>query len=258
MKLERFSWKTIVALPIGLLGGILLLTLTSKDSVWHDIGAILSTSITMSLIFQFWFLKDLLRDLFHDVRSAEHWSRSGVSGFFLNFHDVRWDDLFEKSDRLSLIVAYARTWSNTHQAQLTKFVSAPGRSIEVVLPDPSSDESMAEYGRRFNVSPDEIISRVREAIGFFKRLGESAHRQSTVTIYLFRRTFQLSFYRFSHGAVIASYSHRRERGGIITLLADRGGELYRWTGDEWNHITSDADCQEYNDNDSIAAQSQAR
>ena len=36
---------------------------------------------------------------------------------------------------------------------------------------------------------------------------------------------------------VASYSHRRERGGIITLLADRGGDLYEWTGDEWDQIT---------------------
>ena len=102
---------------------------------------------------------------------------------------------------------------------------------------------MAEYGRRFNISPDEMISRVTEAIDFFKRLGESANQESTVTIYLFQRTFQLSFYQFSQRTVIASYSHRRERGGIITLLADRGGELYKWAGDEWDQITSDAECK---------------
>ncbi|MCY4485093.1 MAG: hypothetical protein OXC12_19660 [Spirochaetaceae bacterium] len=245
MKLERFAWKTIVALLVGLVGGILLLVLASRDTLLHDIGAILTTSVTMSLIFQLWLLKDLLRDLFDNVRSAEHWSRSGVRGFYTNFHGVPWDDLFEKSDRLSLMVAYARTWRNTHQTELTDFVSVPGRSIEVILPDPSSDTSMAEYGRRFNTSSDEISHRVTEAIEFFKALGRNAHQQSRVTIYLFQRTFQFSFYRFSQGAVIASYSHRRDRGGIITLVADRGGDLYRWAGDEWDQITSDSECQEY-------------
>ena len=92
-----------------------------------------------------------------------------------------------------------------------------------------------------------MTSRVEEAIEFFKELGNSANQNSAVTIYLFQRTFQFSFYRFSQGAVVASYSHRRDRGGIITLLADRGGELYGWTGDEWNQITSDDECQEYRD-----------
>ena len=239
MKLERFSWKTIIALLVGLLIGVLLLVFGKRDSFLHDVGAILSTSVTMSLIFQLWLLKDLLKDLFNYVRSADHWTRSGVSGFYLDFHDEKlpWADLFANSDRLSLMVAYARTWRNTHQTQLRDFVSTPGRSIEVILPDPCSDDSMTEYGRRFNATPDEMRSRVSEAIEFFKELGKSANEKSTVAIFLFNRTFQLSFYRFSQGAIVASYSHRRERGGIITLLADRGGDLYEWTGDEWDQIT---------------------
>ena len=245
MKLERFAWKTIVALLVGLVGGILLLVFASRETLWHDIGAILTTSVTMSLIFQLWLLKDLLQDLFNYVRSADHWSRSGLSGFYLNFHDVPWSDLFEKSDRLSLMVAYARTWRNAHHAELSDFVSIPDRSIEVILPDPSSNVSMVEYGRRFNISSDQMTELVNEAIDFFITLGKNAHQRSKVTIYLFQRTFQFSFYRFSQGAVIASYSHRRDRGGIITVLADRGGDLYRWAGDEWNQITSDMECQEY-------------
>ena len=243
MKLERFAWKTIIALLVGLLGGIMLLVFASRDTILHDFGAILTTSVTMSLIFQLWLLKDLLKDLFHYVRSAEHWSRSGVSGFYLDFHDDKlpWADLFRRSDQLQLVVAYARTWRNTHQTQLKDSVSASGRSIEVILPDPSSDESMIEYGRRFQISADEMRSRVGEAIGFFEELGKATHRNSAVTVYLFKRTLQLSFYRFSQGAVVASYSHRRERGGIITLLADRGGDLYKWTGDEWNQITTGED-----------------
>lgn len=247
MELKRFASATIIALLIGLLIGILLLVFANRNGILHDIGAILTTSVTMSLIFQLWLLKDLLRDLFDNVRSAEHWSRSGVLGFYTNFHDIPWADLFTKSDRLSLMVAYARTWRNTHQAELNDFVSVPGRSIEVILPDPTSDTSMIEYGRRFNTSSDEMAERVKEAIEFFTALRKNAHQQSKVTIYLFQRTFQFSFYQFSQGAVVASYSHRRERGGIITLLADRGGDLYRWTGDEWNQVTKDADCQEYSD-----------
>ena len=218
MKLERFASKTIIALLLGLLLGIVLLLFAKRDGILHDIGAILTTSVTMSLIFQLLLLKDLLRDLFDNVRSAEHWSRSGVRGFYTNFHDVPWADLFEKSDRLSLMVAYARTWRNTHQAELSNFVAVPDRTLEVILPDPSSHVSMVEYGRRFNISSDQMSELVREAIRFFTTLGENAHQRSSVTIYLFQRTLQFSFYRFSQGAVIASYSHRRERGGIITLL----------------------------------------
>jgi hypothetical protein len=42
MKLERFAWKTIIALLVGLLIGVLLLVFGKRDSFLHDVGAILS------------------------------------------------------------------------------------------------------------------------------------------------------------------------------------------------------------------------
>ena len=95
---------------------------------------------------------------------------------------------------------------------------------------------MCEFGRRFQVSPDEVRGRIMEAIAFFVDLRAQAHQRSEVKIYLVAQTLQFSFYQFNRRVVFASYKHRPGRGSIITLLADRGGELYSWISDEWDGI----------------------
>ena len=94
--------------------------------------------------------------------------------------------------------------------------------------------------------PADVSAVVCEAIDLFKYLERMAHKNSKVRVYLFQRTIQFSFYRFNRRAVFATYNHRRDRGNIVTLLADRGGEMYEWIGDEWDKITSSTDVREIN------------
>lgn len=247
MNLQQSTLRTLLASLLGvLLGGGLLIGSTQVHPPWStllaNVGAFVVASVVMALIFQFWQLRALLEDLFNRVQSAEQWRRSGISGFSASIYDnIPWDELFAESDRLSMIVAYARTWRNSHQVRLEEFVRRPETVLEVMLPDPEVEESMVEFGRRFNVASEEVRARVDEAIQFFTALGERAHANSTVRVYLFPRTLQFSFYRFNRRAVFASYKHRPGRGSIVTLLADRGGELYSWIDEEWRETVGRQD-----------------
>ena len=207
------------------------------SALWAHVGSFVIASVVMALLFQFWQYRALLDDLFKRVRSADYWLRAGLSGFSASIHDdVPWDELFRNNDRLSLMVAYARTWRNSHQSRLEAFVGRPRTTLNVVLPDPDVEDTMTELGRRFHTTPDDVGKSIREARAFFEALGDRAHENSTVAIYLLPRAPLFTFYLFNSRVVFATYRHRPGRGPIVTLLADRGGELYAWLEEEWQGI----------------------
>ena len=245
MKLKR-SWQLAAGLSgLFVLAGLVLLFVSERLSApWStlvaQLGSFLVAAVAVALIFEFWQLRTLLEDLFDKIPSADEWRRSGIRRFSATFNDsVPWAELFYKSDRLNLVVAYAMTWRNTNQEQLERFVRRQGTVLEVVLPDPERQESMEEFGRRFDLPPEEVADRIREAVQFFQELAENAHNESIVRLYLWPRTLQFSFYRFNTRAVFASYRHPHGRGGVITLLAERDGELYSWISKEWDGMTAD-------------------
>lgn len=244
MKFERSTERTIIVALAFLIVGFLLLTFGSNvEPKWLsalavNVGSFIIASVVMAVIFQFWQLRGLIDDLFRQARVAEQIQRAQLSGFSVSFYDnVPWDEMFNESNRLDLMVAYAATWRNTHQARLERFVSRNDSGLEVVLPDPEVTPTLEELARRFNMSPEEVRQRIIDATEFFKRLGTNA--RGVVRIYYHVRAPQFTFYRFNNRAVFATYRHRPGRGPILTLVSKRGGEFYEWIRDEWYGITRD-------------------
>jgi hypothetical protein len=243
MKLKNTTKSTIVASIIGLLvGAILILFGQSASLNWLRVllthtGSFVIASVAMALIFQFWQIKGLLEDLLSVTRWSEQIEASGISGFSTNFHDsVQWDQLFDhkRSNRLNIMFAYASTWRNAHQQHLEEFLSDGQAKVEVVLPDPEVTVVMEEMAFRFGMNVDELKSRVLDALSFFKNLGDS--KPGSVRVYYIPKSLTFSFYRFNNHAVLASYRHRPNRGSIMTLTAERGGDLYGWIREEWYGI----------------------
>jgi hypothetical protein len=136
------------------------------------------------------------------------------------------------------MVGYAATWRNTHRAKLVKLLDKPDCRVEIVLPDHLEDAVITELAARFQLEPLDVRHRIEEAAADFKALGKAA--KGTLTIYSYKRAPHFTFYRFNNRVVFASYRHRPGRGPILTLVGDRGGELYDWIRDEWYGITDDS------------------
>ncbi len=170
MNFEHSTQNTIIA-ALGALvfGGLLLVIGAHVEVSWISIlllnvGSFIIASVVMTLIFEFWQLRGLIKDLFRHAQVAEQLQRSQLSGFSVSFHDnVPWNDLFSESNRLNLFVAYATTWRNAHLAKLQHLVATEGAQLEVVLPDPDLPEILTELGKRFSARPDEIKSRIVDA-----------------------------------------------------------------------------------------------
>lgn len=242
MKLSRSLQSTLVASLIGLVVGALFLLFGAHvEKDWLSIlllnvGAFVIASVAMAVIFEFWQLRSLLDDLFTAARVSEQLQRAQLSGFSVAFHDnVPWEELFNESNRLNLMVAYAATWRNTHQARLRSFLEHQDARLDVVLPDPNVQLTLDELAQRFGIAPDEVRTRIEEAFEFFKELDQAA--TGTVRVYYCTRTPHFTFYRFNNRVVFATYRHRPGRGPILTFVANRGGEFYDWIRDEWYGIT---------------------
>lgn len=243
MKLKNTTAKTILASIIGLLFGALLIMFgQSAKNDWLQIllthtGSFVIASVAMALIFQFWQMRGLLEDLYRAMRWSEQMTASGVSGFSTSFHDnVQWDKLFDRKrgNKLNIMFAYASTWRNANQQRLENFLSDGQASVEVVLPDPEVEVVIEELAYRFAMTVEDLKTRIKDALDFFKTIGDNF--PGKVRVYYMPKTLTFSFYRFNSHAVIASYRHQPNRGTIMTITARRGGDLYGWIRSEWYGI----------------------
>lgn len=243
MRLERSLLRTVIIALTALLIGVFLLVLgENAESRWlatlaTNVGSFVIASVVMAVIFEFWQLRGLLEDLFAHAGVSEQLKRARITGFSTAFHaqeQIPWPKLFAESNRLDILFAYGRTWRNSYHQELAQFVSRPDAELEVVLPDEGCEAVIDEMALRFEITNAELKDRIREAENFFRRLGAEA--QGTVRVYRFAKALMFTFYRFNNRVVFATYRHRADRGPIVTMLGDRGGELYEWLREEWYGI----------------------
>ena len=93
---------------------------------------------------------------------------------------------------------------------------------------------MAEMALRFGYTVEQLCSEVKDALSFFSDLGKTCCGK--VTVYFIPKALTFTFYRFNTYVVFASYRHQPDRGTIMTLIAERGGNLYGWIREEWYGI----------------------
>lgn len=244
MKLPRARDRTFLVAIGGVLIGSAILVLGSNlprgwlSTLLVNSGSFVIASVAMALIFEFWQLRTLLEDLYDHARITTQLRQAKLAGFSVAFHDgVPWEQLFADSSSLRMMVAYAATWRNSQQTRLEAFLAKPGSVLEVVLPNPGVEQVVAELATRFGASPSDLAARIQEAVAFFQDLQSRAN--GVVRVFLYGRAPHYTFYLFDRRAVFTTYRHRPGRGPILTLLADRGGEMYTWLRDECESLVGD-------------------
>jgi hypothetical protein len=149
--------------------------------------------------------------------------------------DVEWSDLFAGATRLDVVAAYARTWRNNHAERLRGLAALSGGRLRIFLPDPDDSATMEIFAKRFNMSVDKIKDTVREAIRdytAFDRAGGGG-----VEVWVRSGDLVFSCYRFDHrAAVLALYSHSKERRTSVPTLVVGRGRLFRFVSEELEAI----------------------
>lgn len=150
--------------------------------------------------------------------------------------DVEWSELFEGVTAVDVVVAYGRTWRNTHEKRLKAVAARPGTRLRVFLPDPDHDLTMDVLADRFNMAADDLKTTVREAIREFSKLRTEGGGDVEVHVRAGDAVF--SCYRFDSRAVFTTYSHSKERRTSVPTFVLSTGKLYKFVRDELEAIES--------------------
>lgn len=218
------------------LGLLWLSTRLTKDAqleaVFAQVGGVLLATGVLTVAWEGVGRRAFAKEVFAVADLSEQVVSSGLTAMPDRFYeDVDWATLFSQSDDLDLVVSYARTWRAAHHQQL-KDLAARGQ-LRVFLPDPDDAETVSVLAYRFNrESPEETASDIRYAIKDFHGLGPN------VEVYVRRGDAVFTCYRFGSSAVLAMYSHRKERGGYVPTFVVRGGTLYSFVTNEIAAILS--------------------
>lgn len=150
--------------------------------------------------------------------------------------DVEWADLFEGANKIDMVVAYARTWRNTHAHRLRSVAARSGTRLRFFLPDPDDEVTMRVLAARFNQDPHSLAATVREAVSEFSALATQGGGR--VEVYVRPGDAVFSCYRFDGRAVLTLYSHARERRTSVPTFGVRGGQLFKFVYEEIAAIKS--------------------
>jgi hypothetical protein len=153
-------------------------------------------------------------------------------------YTIDWGTLFSNAKRLDILFAYGRTWRNSRVVELTEFVCIGDNRMRVVLPDPENDNVVSELSRRFSCAPAELKAQIIESARHFLSLKSLPNCRAQIQIWFYPFAPQYALFRFDDSVVVTLYSHRRTRGGVVTLHV-KGGILASYMQDEFKYLIDD-------------------
>ncbi|MGH3874000.1 MAG: hypothetical protein ACRDSR_21285 [Pseudonocardiaceae bacterium] len=145
--------------------------------------------------------------------------------------ELEWNQLFAEVTELDIVVAYGQTWRNMHARELAQVAARPGCRVRVFLADPDDELTVAVLADRFDISHDELRTRIGATRSDYEALRQPGGAEIEVYYRPGDRVF--SFYRFDDIAVVGLYSHSRTRGAAVPVfVCARPGELFDFVLDE--------------------------
>lgn len=145
--------------------------------------------------------------------------------------ELEWKQLFAEVTELDIVVAYGQTWRNLHARELAQFAARPHSRVRVFLADPHDEFTVALLADRFDITHDELRTRITATRCDYEALRRPDGAQIEVYYRPGDRVF--SFYRFDDIAIVGLYSHSRVRGAAVPVfVCARPGELYEFIHDE--------------------------
>ncbi len=145
--------------------------------------------------------------------------------------ELEWKQLFAEVTELDIVVAYGQTWRNLHARELAQVAARHDSRIRVFLADPHDEFTVALLADRFDITHDELRTRITATRSDYEALRRPDGAQIDVYYRPGDRVF--SFYRFDDIAVVGLYSHSRVRGAAVPVfVCARPGELYEFVHDE--------------------------
>lgn len=246
---ERVNLRIcIVALVIAGIGILLLFVVTANNNFWvnhktwqaviQQIGGLLLVTVVITLLWEFIGKRAFLDEILAKANISKELGFAGITQITDSFHQkLDWSTYFRSVNKLDIFFAYGRTWRNTHLEELQKVVARRDTRIRVVLPDHEIDYVVQELARMFNSDPASLKASIVEAEEYFRALRNSALTNGAkVDIWFLPAAPHFSFYRFDRIAIMALYTHRKDRAPVPTFVCEKDGTLYDYIRQEFDAV----------------------
>lgn len=172
-----------------------------------------------------------------------YWQHSFDDNICKTFvNSIAWRKFFEESRQAKVFVAYARTWRNTNREIIKDFLGTSSKQLHLYLPDPGDENTVAELARRFSITPAELKNRINEAVTEFGLIASEVAKGETRLKMFFvpDLTPVTTYYLFDNVAIMAVYTHSKEKKPVPCFIAGKRGELHSFVSGEMDAIHSAA------------------
>jgi hypothetical protein len=234
--------------------GIACLYISGRSELWKNrlagqafvaqLGGLLLAAVALALLWEFVGKRSFAKEILAKVGVGSDIERAGIVRITDQYlKEVEWDSYFANVERLDIVVAYGRTWRQTHWDQLTKIAKRSNARIRIILPDPSDVNSLTVLADRFNRTPAKLRDDILEAARDFIHL-KTDPPAADVNLYFRRGDQVFSCYRLDRTAVVTLYSHSRTRKPVPTIVCQSGGTLYEFIYDEISEMLDNNNSRE--------------
>lgn len=150
----------------------------SFDDTWQaivsNIGGLVLATALITVAWELAGKRSFAREVMAKANLSEDVKRAGIAKVTDQYLDsVAWDELIDGSSKVDIVVAYASTWRNANRHRLLRVAARKGARIRVFLPDPEDAMTMSVLADRFSTTPQDLKSKVAEAIREFADLHTS-------------------------------------------------------------------------------------
>jgi hypothetical protein len=226
------TYKTVIYGMLLLLAGFGAMWLSNVgwfathaalQATTNQLGGLL---ITMGGLAIFWDLRgkrDIMDEVLEKVRIESDVSAAGIERVTMKYlDDIQWDELFRNARHVAVFIAYGSSWRKVHWTKLESFASREGNRLQLFLPDPDDDPTMAGLAKRFDYSVDRIRDEVRNSAQEFATLGRSESCSADIRVYYRAGDPTYTLYHFGDKVLVTLYSNKRARGEVPTFLVSQG------------------------------------
>jgi hypothetical protein len=223
------TYRTAFVASLVVLAGIGLMWLSNTS--WFDshkglqatatqVGGLFITIGGLAVLWDLRAKRDFMNEVLEKTKIAADVSAAGLDRVTMKWMDVPWEDLFKRSKRVSVFIAYGSSWRKLHWPQIEEFAKSKGNSVRLFLPDPFDEETMRVLAQRYDSNPQKVRDNVIETAQEFATLGTSC--AADIRIYYREGDPTYTCYHFDDKVLVTLYANRRRRGDVPTLLFGHG------------------------------------
>ncbi|MFA6372419.1 MAG: hypothetical protein WCW68_07325 [Methanothrix sp.] len=202
--------------------------------LFKEVSGLVAAAGLVALIWEISLRRTFFDEVMEKVGLATDVDKAGLIGVTTQFYrEIDWQTLFRNVEKLDILFSYGGTWRSFNTLELSEAANRPDVSVRVILPSPTDDLLMDQLSRRYNITKDAMVTKIKDAEADFHNKFDDPHI-ANLTIIHTNMAPVFDIYKFDDVAVITLFSHRKGKTSVPAFLVKKDGTLYKFIEDEFN------------------------